>query len=98
MKFTNHYRNQKWLYTVYKSESENNYLLVAVVPGIGWFDIALILKNEEVERLRKSEDDFTKFVNHFIKSREEKKFKSRRIEQNIKNIDSDTVELLNEKP
>ena len=95
-RYTNQYRSQRWLYTVFGSVEGNDYILLAVVPGIGWSDIAMRLTEEEVATLKRSEDDFTEFVNDFVHGRELPKYKIRRIESNIRTLDNDEIGLMDE--
>jgi hypothetical protein len=73
------------MYTVYRAVDSHEYILVAVVMGVGMYDIAMRLTEEEVETLRRSEDDFTQIVMQFLRERELPKYKRRRIESKIRN-------------
>ena len=91
MIYSNQYRNQEWLYTVYGSNDGKSYILSAIVPAVGWYEIALELEEKEVNILKESEDKFTDFVNKFLKQKDLKKFSQRRIERKIKRVDTDTI-------
>ncbi len=95
-RYVTQYRNQSWLYTVYGGVNTDEYILVAVVPGVGWYDIAMRLTKEEVETLRRSEDQFTDLVNQFLHGRDLPKYKSRRIERQIRNLSTDEIGVVDE--
>jgi hypothetical protein len=92
-RYVEHYRNQDWLYAVYRSEAENDFLLVAVVPAIGWWELAVRLEPEEVEALRRSEGEFTTVVNEILKGRHWPKYKMRRVEHLMRRIGPGEIEL-----
>jgi HSP20 family molecular chaperone IbpA len=95
-RYVNQYRNQRWLYTVSCSVDSDDYILVAVVPGVGWYDIAMRLTRDEVEILRRSEDEFTDLVNQFLHGRDLPKYKTRRIEMSIRNLGTDEIGVVDE--
>jgi len=37
-RYVNYYRNQPYLYSVFRAEEGEDYILVAVVPGVGWWE------------------------------------------------------------
>lgn len=95
-RYTNQYRSQKWLYTVYRANDATDYILVAVMPSVGWLDIAMRLEPDEVAVLRRDEDEFTHLSNQFILGRESPKYKTRRIEARIRSVSTDEIALLDE--
>jgi hypothetical protein len=95
-RYVNQYRNQGWLYTVYRAADGNDYILVAVVMGVGMYDIAMRLTDAEVEALRRSEDDFTQVVMQFVRGRDLPKYKTRRIEGQIRNLGVDEIALVDD--
>jgi len=90
------YRNQEWLYSVYRSEEKDEYLLVAVVPAVGWYDIAMILNPAEAATFTADKAAFTGIVNSFLSWRERPAYKSRRVESRVQDGDRDTVILSDE--
>jgi len=95
-RYTNQYRNQAWLYTVYCEDGGDDHILVAVVPAVGWWDIAIRLTPDEVETLRRSEEDFTQLVNQFLSGRESPRWKTRRIESLVRAVGKDGIVLMEE--
>jgi len=87
------YRNQKWLCTVFGAVEGSDYILLAVVPGVAWFDIGMQLRDDEVETLRRSEDQFTEIVKQFVRERNSAKFSHRRIESRIQYAEVDEIVL-----
>ena len=77
-RFKEVYRNEKWLYSVY--QNENGAILLAVVPSVGWFEIAMRLSDDELSIFGQSKSQFTAFVNKFIKGRDSERFRVRRID------------------
>ena len=77
-RFIEVYRNEKWLYSVY--QNENGAILLAVVPSVGWFEIAMRLSDDELSIFGQSKSQFTAFVNKFIKGRDSERLRVRRID------------------
>jgi hypothetical protein len=78
-RYISDYLSQEHYYTVYRAEDGDELILVAVVMGVGWWDIAMKLTDTEAEMFRRSKDEFTQLVYSFIEGRESPKYKSRRI-------------------
>lgn len=91
MRYTNQFQNSVWLYTVWRSDDHSDHILVAVVPGVGWQDIAIRLTADEVETLRRSEEEFTEYVKRFVSERETPPFRQRRMESTIRMQGSDVL-------
>jgi hypothetical protein len=94
MRYACQYENEKWLYTVYGNEQGDDYILIAVWPGVGWTDVAIRLQPSEVALLRRSEEAFTDFVKEVTAKRDFSPYKERRIEslisrRSIEEIDVD---------
>ena len=73
------YTDSKWWFCVFKAEQSADYVLLATVPGIGCFDIAMKLTFDEVTLFQKSPDDFVTFAKDFVASRDMPIFKPRQI-------------------
>ena len=86
------YRNDKWLYSVYAS-IDDEFVLVAVVPGVGWNDIAMLLKPDEIELLSADKETFSQFVDEFVKNWKRPKYKVRRIERRIIDVDINNIQV-----
>ena len=89
-RFTEIYRNEKWLYSVY--QNEKSAILLAVVPSVGWFEIAMRLSDDEVTLFRESKSKFTALVNTFVNERDSEGFQVRRI--NVKTEQEDNIWVL----
>jgi hypothetical protein len=90
--FTLKYRNQEWLYSVYRSDT-GQHILVAIVPGVGWSEIARVLDEREVAILDSDKHGFTELATSFLHNRNAAETKQRRIERRIKTIDQNTISL-----
>lgn len=97
-RYTTYYKNHEWMYTVYKAERDETYVLVATVPAVIWWDVAMVLNGEEVETLAQSKERFTWLVNQFLAGRDWPKYTERRIESRIRPIDPDTIEVAEPSP
>lgn len=81
--YSKEYQNRDWLYTVWRAPDASDHILVAVHPGVGWEDVAVTLSEDEVDILRRSEDDFTTFVKKLVADRNTARITRRRIESKI---------------
>ena len=86
------YRNQTWLYSVYRSAA-GRHILVVIVPGVAWDEIACVLDEAEVAILERDKQAFTELANAFLHNRDEPETKRRRIERRIVTLDADTIAL-----
>lgn len=93
MRYTNQYKNVGYMYTVYGSGAPDDYILVATVPAVGMYDIAMRLTPAEVALLRKNEDEFTQLVTRFVRGRELREYKTRRMERQISNVSIDEIDV-----
>jgi len=58
MKYTNQYQNDAWLYTVYGNHRRDDYILVAVWPGVAWTDVAIRLHDLGVRAVVNTCDEY----------------------------------------
>lgn len=93
MKYTIQHQNDTWLYAVYGNDRRDDYVLIAVWPGVGWVDVAIRLRPNEVSLLRESEDAFTEFVRDVTAKRDCPPYKDRRIESRIVKRSVDEIEV-----
>lgn len=75
---------------MFQAEAGGDHLLVATVPGIGCYDIAMRLSAEEVAAFRDRPDDFIGLARDFVASRDMPAFKDRRIA--FRNAGPDRIE------
>jgi hypothetical protein len=97
-RYTTYYKNDEWMYIVYKAEDGEAYVLVATVPAIMWWDLAMVLSAEEVATLAQSKERFTLLVNQFLAGREWPTYKERRIESRIRPLGPDAIEVVDPPP
>ena len=67
------------MFCVFHSDQADDYLLVATVPGVGCYDIAMRLTPDEVAMFQASPPDFVTLARDFVASRDLPIFKTRRI-------------------
>lgn len=89
------YRNKDWLYSVYRSQT-GSHVLVAVVPGVGWQDIARSITAAERAMLDDDPGAFTELALSFVRAKDSPEIRHLRIESRIVNIDTDTILLATE--
>ena len=92
-RYTRYYKNDEWMYVVYKAEQAQRYVLVATVPAVMWWDVAMVLNAEEVRTLGESPERFTRLVNQFLKGRDWPQYRERRIESRIRHLGADAIEI-----
>lgn len=90
------YRNLKWLYSVYCSEDQTQYILVAVFPGVGWEDVSLVLTPDEVRVFESDGAKFIEFVKQITNNRRSEPITGRRIQ--IRSISPSEIEIVGPLP
>jgi hypothetical protein len=80
MKFRRIYTDPKWWFCVFKAEQSDEHVLLATVPGVGCYEIAMKLNPDEVSLFREAPDDFVTLAKDFVASRDWPAFKTRRVE------------------
>jgi hypothetical protein len=90
MTFKRIHTDSNWWFCVFQAEAGGDHLLVATVPGIGCYDIAMRLSAEEVAAFRDRPDDFIGLARDFVASRDMPAFKDRRIA--FRNAGPDRIE------
>jgi hypothetical protein len=93
MRYTNQYRNDNWLYAVYGNDRKDDYILIAVCPGVAWIDMAIRLHPDELALLRRSEEAFTEFVKEVTAKRDCSPWRERRIESHIVRESVEEIEV-----
>ncbi len=92
-RYTRYYKNDEWMYVVYKAEEGERYVLVATVPAVMCWDVAMVLNAEEVRALSASPERFTRRVNQFLRGRDWPKYRERRIESRIRRVSAEAIEI-----
>ncbi len=79
MKYEKHYVDHDWWYAVYRNIDNGEMILVAAVPGVGMYDIAMKLDTTELALFQNSKNDFTALAKDFVASRNMPIFRDRMI-------------------
>lgn len=69
----------EWWFCVFRSDETGEHVLLATVPGVGCYDIAMRLADDEVAMFRDCPTDFVTLARDFVVSRDMPVFKPRRI-------------------
>ncbi len=85
------YTNSEWWYCIFVGDDDVT-VLVATVPGVGCYDIAMVLSPEEKELVTlEDKDDLTRLARDVVASRDMPAFKKRVFIP--ERVDVDTMEL-----
>jgi len=79
MTFQRIYTDSTWWFSVFRSEQTGDYVLLATVPGVGCYDIAMRLTSDEVSLFHDRPSEFVGLAKDFVASREMPIFQARRI-------------------
>jgi hypothetical protein len=79
MKFKRVHTDSNWWFSVFAAMTGHDHLLVATVPGIGCYDIAMRLSADEVALFSDRPEDFITLARDFVASRDMPIFKDRKI-------------------
>ncbi len=79
MTFRRIHTNSNWWFCVFKAAQSADHVLLATVPGVGCWDIAMRLTADEIEMFRDRPEDFVTLARDFVASRDMPIFSSRRI-------------------
>lgn len=79
MTFERIHTDAKWWFCVYLCRQTGDHLLVATVPAVGCYDIAMRLEADEVTMFTNRPDDFVTLARDFVASRDMPAFKDRRL-------------------
>jgi hypothetical protein len=79
--------NSQWWFCVFKAEHTDDHVLLATVPGIGCYDIAMRLTGDEVRLYQTAPEDFVTLARDFVASRDMPIFCSRHISYQRNGLD-----------
>ena len=79
MTFRRIHTDSDWWFCVFRSDKTGEHVLIATVPGVGCYDIAMRLGGDEVAMFQDRPADFIMLARNFVASREYPIFKSRLI-------------------
>jgi hypothetical protein len=79
MTFRRIHTDSDWWFCVFRSDETGEHVLLATVPGVGCYDIAMRLADDEVAMFRDCPADFVTLARDFVASRDMPVFKPRRI-------------------
>lgn len=82
------------IFDLWKSETNDNYILTSLPGGNGWENFDIILNDYEICLLKSNLAHFIDHINVLIKNRNNKDLKIRRIEGNGKEIYRDNKEMI----
>ena len=85
--------DSNWWFCVFQAETGDDHVLIATVPCIGCYDIAMRLSADEVALFKDRPDDFISLARDFVASRDMLVFKNRKISFHQKGPDVIETEL-----
>jgi hypothetical protein len=91
MKLRRIHTNSQWWFCVFKADHADDHVLLATVPGVGCFDIAMKLTGDEVSLFKNAPEDFVTLARDFVASRDMPIFCSRLI--SFQHSGSDFLEI-----